>query len=270
MQRRERRHGRGDSVSVLSKVHLTHFLKQLVGALATPLMCGFLIAFAGAIVRLCGWRRISAALWIGAASLVYLSATAPVADALLGPLEHRFSGIDDVRNLPPVRYIVVLGSGYAPRDGIPITAALREDSLARIAEGVRLMRKVHGASLVVSGGASGHETATAIGYAQFAVDFGVDSDSIVKLDKSLDTADEAGSIVAVVGKSPFILVTSAYHMPRAVRLMQLAGMQPIPAPTAQRTTGQVDFGARGWLPSSESLRKTERALHEYLGLMIVN
>jgi uncharacterized SAM-binding protein YcdF (DUF218 family) len=255
---------------VLANAHLMHFLKQLVGVVATPLMCGFLIAFAGAIVRLSGWRRISTVLWIGAACLVYLAATAPVADALLGPLEHRFSAINDVRNLPPVRYIVVLGSGYAPRDGIPITAALGDDSLARIAEGVRLLRKVHGASLVVSGGASEHQTATAIGYAQFAVEFGVDPDSIVSLDKPLDTADEAGSIVAVVGKSPFILVTSSYHMPRAVRLMQLAGMQPIPAPTAQRTSGQIDFSARGWLPSSESLRKTERALHEYLGLLIVN
>jgi len=65
-------------------------------------------------------------------------------------------------------------------------------------------------------------------------------------------------------------VTSAYHMPRAVRLMQLAGAHPIPAPTGQLAPRQLDFGALAWIPRSGSLHKTERALHEYMGLAIVN
>jgi uncharacterized SAM-binding protein YcdF (DUF218 family) len=251
-------------------MHLTQFIKDLVGTLAAPLACGFLIAIAGAIVRLFRWRRTATVLWLAAASVVYLSAIAPVADALLVPLESRYLPLSDIQSLPPVSYIVVLGSSYGPREGIPITAALEGDGLVRIAEGVRLKRLMSGARLVVSGGAPYPQTASAIGYAKFAVDLGVDADSIVKLDQPLNTAAEASSVAALVGKSPFILVTSAYHMPRAVRLMQLAGAHPIPAPTGQLAPRQLDFGAQGWIPRVGSLRKTERAIHEYMGMAIVN
>jgi uncharacterized SAM-binding protein YcdF (DUF218 family) len=251
-------------------MHLTYFLKHLLGGAAMPLVCGLFITLTGAIFRLFGRRTISTVLWVAAASLVYLSAIAPVANALLAPLEGRYPPLTDIQNLPRVNYIVVLGSDYVPRDGNPITAAFEIDGLARIAEGVRLMRQVHGARLVVSGGPSGKQTTSAIGYTKFAVDLGVDPGSIVKLDKALDTAEEASNVAALAGQSPFILVTSAYHMPRAMRLMQLAGARPIPAPTGQLARRQFDFGAGEWIPRSSSLRKTELALHEYLGLAIVN
>jgi uncharacterized SAM-binding protein YcdF (DUF218 family) len=251
-------------------MNLTHVAKEIVGTVATPLTCGLLFALAGAGARLAGWRRSSIALWVTAAFIVYLPATSPVADALLMPLESRYRPLSDTGDLPPVQFIVVLGSSYAPRDGNPITAALMGDGLVRIAEGVRLMRRVPGARLIVSGGAPAGQTASAIGYSRFAVDFGVDASAIVKLDTPLDTAEEASGVAALVGSAPFILVTSAYHMPRAMRLMQLAGARPIPAPTGQMAPRQIDFDARGWIPRSSSLRKTERALHEYMGLAILH
>jgi uncharacterized SAM-binding protein YcdF (DUF218 family) len=251
-------------------MHWTYFIKQVIGGTAMPLVCGLLIALAGAVARLLGRRRTSTVLWSVAALLVYLSAISPVADALLAPLEGKYPALTNVQNLPPVNYIVVLGSSYAPRGGIPITAALEGDALARIVEGVRLMRQVHGARLVVSGGGSGQQTPSATGYALLAIDLGIDPGAIVKLDGPLDTQDEAAGVVALIGKSPFILVTSAYHMPRAMRLMQIAGAHPIPAPTGQLARPQIDFDVRGWIPRSSSILKTERALHEYMGLAIAN
>jgi uncharacterized SAM-binding protein YcdF (DUF218 family) len=245
---------------------LNHFLSRLVGGLVSPLAWGFLIFVAGAIFRLSGRRRIATVLWSTAGLLVYLSAVAPVANALLAPLESRYPPLADTRKLLPVRYIVVLGSSYTPRDGIPITAALGGDALPRIAEGVRLMRQMPGVKLVVSGGATENWPPSALGYAEFAREFGVDEASIVKLDRPRDTAEEATVVSALVGDSPFILVTSAYHMPRAMRLMRAAGTHPIPAPTGQLVSRQVGFDARRWLPQSASIVKTERALHEYIGL----
>ena len=178
-----------------------------------------------------------------------------------------FPPIDDL-SLPEVRYIVVLGSGYGQRTDIPVTAALPPDALARITEGVRLMRLIRGARLVVSGGAPDRQTASAAGYAKFAIELGVDPDAIVKLDKSLDTADEAASVAGRLGTAPFVLVTSAYHMPRAMRLMQLAGAHPIAAPTGQLAPRRVGLSVEGWIPAATSLSKTDRALHEYIGLAI--
>ena len=105
----------------------------------------------------------------------------------------------------------------------------------------------------------------ALGYAEFAREFGVNEASIVVLNGSLDTHAEARSVAMLIGAAPFILVTSAYHMPRAMRLMERTGAHAIPAPTGQR----VDRSYRRWgdlVPTASGLSKTEHALHEYLGL----
>ena len=196
---------------------------------------------------------------------VYLGATGGVGDSLLGPLERQYPALQDGL-LPKVGYVVVLGSRYVPRDGIPVTAALDADGLARIAEGVRLARHLGAVRLVVSGGAAAGEAPPALGYAKFAREFGVDDVSLVVLNESRDTHEEARSVAALIGAAPFILVTSAYHMPRAMRLMEGAGAHAIPAPTGQR----VDRSYRGWgdlIPTASGLSKTEHALHEYLGLV---
>ncbi|HVC02257.1 MAG TPA: ElyC/SanA/YdcF family protein [Steroidobacteraceae bacterium] len=230
---------------------------------------GAVMAVAGAVLRLVRRRRAASSIWLAAACVVYLSATAPVANALLMPLENRYPPIEETRNLPSVKYIVVLGSGYAPRNWLPVTAALDCDGLARIAEGVILMRRIPGAHLIVSGGPSGTGVPSALGYAKFAREMGVEPQMISSLDKSLDTAEEARSVAAAVGDSSFILVTSAYHMPRAMRLMRLAGEMPIPAPTGQLAPRHLRFGWRAWLATTRSLRKTERAIHEYLALAVI-
>ncbi len=138
-----------------------------------------------------------------------------------------------------VRYVVVLGSSYEPHDSVPVTAALDYVGLTRIVEGVRLAKRLDAARLVVSGGG---RTGSAIGYAELAHDLGVSSDAIVVNDTPLDTGEEAKQSAQLVGAEPFLLVTSANHMPRAVRLLERAGAHPIPAPTDQRANSSARLG----------------------------
>jgi uncharacterized SAM-binding protein YcdF (DUF218 family) len=242
------------------------FVKQLVGVLATPLVIALLICAAAAVCRAFGRPRSAGWLLASAGALGYLGAIAPVGNALLVPLEHRYPPLHPDEALPKVRYVVVLGSSYAPRNGIPVTAALEEDGLVRVVEGVRLTRRRGELRLVVSGGAPRGRMPSAHGYAELARELGVGSASVVVLDRSLDTGDEAREVAALIGAAPFILVTSAYHMPRAVRLMERAGAHPIPAPTGHYVDEASDRDWRALLPNSTDLRKTERAMHEYLGL----
>jgi uncharacterized SAM-binding protein YcdF (DUF218 family) len=242
-----------------------YWIKQFVGALATPMMLAFLMVIVGVAARWLGRRRLAVWLWAGAAVMIYLGSIAPVANALLAPLERKYPPLRDDVALPAVHYIVVLGSSYAPRDGIPVTAALNGDGLVRITEGVRLFRKLPAARLVVSGGAPAGKPTSARGYARLARDFGVPDASIVVLDQALDTSSEARSIATLLGREPFILVTSAYHMPRAMWLMTRAGTRPVPAPTGQLYgVGSVSVGA--FRPTTAGLHRTETALHEYVGL----
>jgi uncharacterized SAM-binding protein YcdF (DUF218 family) len=246
---------------------MMYWIKQTVGALTAPVSIALLIGLLAGICRLAGRRRLSVWLWSGAAGIAYLSALDPVGDALLGPLERVYAPLRDERLTSAVKYVVVLGSSYDPRYGIPVTGALDADGLARIVEGVRLVAMTNGAFLVVSGGAPGQKPRPAEGYKRLARSLGVDPARIVVLDQALDTGDEARAVAARIGPAPFVLVTSAYHMPRAMRLMARAGTRAIPAPTGQQTGISPGFGWHDLLPGSQGLGKTERALHEYIGLV---
>jgi uncharacterized SAM-binding protein YcdF (DUF218 family) len=168
---------------------------------------------------------------------------------------------------PEVRHIVALGAAYWPRDGVPITGSINGDGIARLTEALRLRREFGIERLVLSGGRATSVAPSAEGYARLASALGTDRASMVLLDKPNDTAEEAAAVKALLGDQPFILVTSAYHMPRAMKLMERVGAHAIPAPAGHRGATPGGLPGSGWLPGASSLGKTEAALHEYAGLL---
>jgi uncharacterized SAM-binding protein YcdF (DUF218 family) len=242
-----------------------YVLRQAIDMLATPMVVAAMVAAVGGILWARGRQRAAGRLFIGAAAVVYIASLLPVGDMLLGHLERQYPPLSE-SDLPKVGYVVVLGASYWPRPAATVAAALGEEGLARIVEGVRIARRNGTARLVVSGGAPGGRAPPALGYAQMARELGIDNGSIVVLGESLNTGAEARSIAALTNGEPFLLVTSAYHMPRAVRLMERVNARPIPAPTDQQTGAAYAHYWNYFLPASAGLRRTERAIHEYLGL----
>jgi uncharacterized SAM-binding protein YcdF (DUF218 family) len=74
----------------------------------------------------------------------------------------------------------------------------------------------------------------------------------------------------LLGTKPFLLVTSAYHMPRAMLLMRRAGAEPIAASAGQRAFGATPISWRSFVPGAGGLGNTECALHEYAGLVAIS
>ncbi|SQI89181.1 membrane Protein [Klebsiella oxytoca] len=62
---------------------------------------------------------------------------------------------------------------------------------------------------------------------------GVPRSEIIVLDKPKDTEEEAAAVKEAVGDAPFLLVTSASHLPRAMIFFRRAGLAPLPAPANQ-------------------------------------
>jgi len=241
-------------------------LKQAVHLLLMPLTVVLLLAAAAWALRLLRCKRASNAVLIALPLVAYLSSTSMVARVVLTPLEKKYPPLNEQPALPAVKFVVVLGSAYHPYDDVPVTAALDPDGLARIVEGVRLVRLLPHARLVVSGGAAQGKPRPAHGYAKLAQSLGVDRGSTVILDKARDTASEAREIASFLGAEPFILVTSSHHMPRAMLLMERAGLNAIAAPATQRVR---PFIWRDFLPDSRGLSGTELAMHEYAGLAAI-
>jgi uncharacterized SAM-binding protein YcdF (DUF218 family) len=245
---------------------MLHHLKQWIGLLGMPLVVAFLVAAVAAAYRVRDRHQAARRLFLAAALLTYLASIRLVGDALLGPLERRYPSLSDEPAPPPVSYVVVLGADYRPRAGISVTAALDAEGLVRIVEGIYLTRRLGTARLVVSGGAPPGRAPPALGYAKFARRCGVPDASVVSLSDSLDTHDEARAVAKLLGPQPFILVTSAFHMPRAMWLMERAGAHPIAAPVGQRARGMNGDMIGELIPASSGLSETENALHEYIGL----
>jgi len=106
------------------------------------------------------------------------------------------------------------------------------------------------------------------GYAQAAQALGVDPGRIGVLDTPVDTAQEAYAVRDVLADGErFVRVTAASHMQRAVCHFERAGLEPIPAPTGFKTGSERVRTLAYWVPSAGNLRKTERAVHETLGLL---
>jgi uncharacterized SAM-binding protein YcdF (DUF218 family) len=244
--------------------------KLTLDAWLLPLPISLIAVCAGLLFRLAGRPRVARAL-IGAGVTFAVAVTlGPIANALLRPLETRYPAVLDASALPSApHYVAVLGSGYSPRDGLPVTAALDAIAVVRLAEGVRLFRQLPGAQLIVSGGPQRGEPPVAGGYALAAAALGVPRAAMILIDQPLDTGAEIRAIHARIGDAAVLVVSSAAHMPRVMALCRREGLRAIAAPTGNLTdpTGQVISWS---LPSGRSLRKSETALHEYLGLLALS
>jgi len=249
---------------------MKYVLRDVVDLLSMPLVLMFGLLLIALLLRWRGHFRASLATGIASLALVYLASLEPVASALLAPLES-YPALDDAHLPQGIAGIAVLGAYYAPRTDTPITAQLPDQGLERVAEGVRLARRYGNVRLVLSGGVppGPGRTPSAHGYAVFAREMGIDPASIVVVDKPATTSEEARALTQLFGQSPFVLVTSASHMKRAMMLFEGQGAHPIPAPTGQRS-GPIPGFPYNALPKGANLRNTELALHEYLGILAIS
>ena len=234
-------------------------LKKFIAAFLTPMALCWEISFCG-LILLWFTRKKKAAkvlLTIGL-GLLYLLSFRPLSSAFLMPLENRYPYY---QGRDAVSYILVLGGGAVEDPRLPIVSQLSDPSLNRLVEGIGIYRRIQGAKLIFSG------AKVALLMSAVAQSLGVNENDILIEANAKDTKDEARNIQRIVGQAPFILVTSASHIPRAVALFKKQGMSPIPAPVRYMVRGEYILNVEFFLPSPGELDKTGRAWHEYLGLL---
>jgi uncharacterized SAM-binding protein YcdF (DUF218 family) len=200
--------------------------------------------------------------------LLMLFSYEPLPDLLLRPLEYRYPPLVRVNDLPEIRWIVVLGGGHTSDPQIPANSQLEDSSLSRLVEAIRLHNSLPGSKLILSGGVLYDPVPEAKVLADVALALRVDRKNLVLESLSKDTEEEAVLIQKMVGKDPFVLVTSASHMPRSMAFFRKLGMHPIAAPTdygvKERQGEEISPGI--FFPGIGELKKTQAAIYEYLGL----
>lgn len=250
------------------------WLKKAITFCLMPLQACLALMVLGMIIALRGRHpRFGRALMMLGTLLLLVLSHRQVGLRLLAPLEQTYPAVPELAEgytlpseLEQCRYIVVLGGGHTDTGRLPATSQLSPYALARITEGVRLARLLPEAKLITTGpGAIGRPTHAEI-LARAAQSLGVDPARFVYLDQGRDTEGEAEAIRGTVGDAPFALVTSAWHMPRAMALMHGAGLKPYPCPTDFHAKTADTFELSNWLWGIDGLENSSWAIYERLGM----
>ncbi len=248
-------------------------LKKIISPLFYPLTLCLILMICGLFLLWFTKRQKSGKILVSV-GVIFMAALSygTISDSLLRPLERTFPPFqmeklpDPVPFEQKVKWIVVLGGGHASDPGLPVTSQISFESLARLTEAVRLYRSLPGTKLILSGGAVFDPVSNARIYFKTARIMDVPAWDLVLSEQARDTEEEARLIEKTVGKDPLILVTSAFHMPRAMALFKKRGMDPIPAPAAHLVKEQPYRAPGDFFPSAVDLQKAQMAVHEYLGI----
>ncbi len=237
--------------------------KNLFGTLLLPPTNGLLLLLVAALFRR---RRWAFGLALVGGTLLFLQSLPIVTSYLIAPLEARAGGV--FVSAQGARAIVVLGSGLrrdAPEYG---SDTVNERSLVRLRYGATLARQLQLPVLIAGGVPPQASRAEADVMAAIAEkEFGV----AVRWEESesRDTADNArmsARILKAAGIRRVVLVTQAFHLPRARRLFEAAGLEVIPAPTDFKGPGEGPLEVFDFLPQARAIQTSYYALHEWLGL----
>ncbi|WP_163339178.1 ElyC/SanA/YdcF family protein [Desulfopila sp. IMCC35008] len=166
-----------------------------------------------------------------------------------------------------VQYIAVLGSGHVSDPRLPSTSQIGSSSLFRLVEGIRLHNELENSTLIISGGVGYDPVPNARVVAEVAGILGVDQNDMIIEERPRDTIQEAEIIREKVGGTPFILVTSAYQMPRAMGIFEDAGLHPIPAPTNYIIKEYESASPADILPNAGNLSLSKQVMYEKLGYL---
>lgn len=245
------------------------YVSKIAWFVIQPLGLVMLLVGLTLIAVIAGKRRLSIILPLMALVILGISSLSNLGQLILTPLEERFVRPDPVP--AAIAGIIVLGGGLAgavneARGGYEMEAAGD-----RFLEGAVLARRYPDVPLLISGG-SGELIASGEGDAVTAARLfgalGIPQDRLVLETASRNTDENARFTASLLGdkaKQPWLLVTSAFHMPRSMALFRKAGVNVVPWPTDYRSPGptRLRFGGRSAISALDELTL---AMREWTGL----
>jgi uncharacterized SAM-binding protein YcdF (DUF218 family) len=242
---------------------------KIVWMLASPIDLLLVGALVGALLGYGRHARYGRALALAAILILAAAATSPIGLLLIAPLEDRFP--PPPADLPPPEGIIVLGGAIDDMASAARGQTIFDEGGERLTEAVILAKRYPKARIVYAGGSAsltGGTSTEALQAREFMVAMGVAPERVTIEDKSRNTDENARFTAAIVHPQPsqrWIIVTSAFHMPRAMGVFEKVGFHPIAYPVAFRTLGG-EGDPRVILDPTKNLQIFQFALHEWIGL----
>lgn len=241
---------------------------KILAWLIYPLSLGLLSLILAYGAFLLGKKRSFHVLFLLGIVVLYLCSIGPGAAFLLRTLERK--------HLPPnpsglkADAIVVLGGDLRkkvfPREDIEVDGN-------RVIKGVRLFKQGAAPLMIMSGGSGDlfdQAFKEVVIMKELATQFEVPKEKIIIETESRNTRENilyTKKILDRVKAKRIILVTSAYHLPRAYALAKKAGIDAVPVPSDFYAADE-GYDAFSFLPHPTALLHSTMALKEHVGIFV--
>ena len=212
-------------------------------------------------------------------ALLWILGTPVVADTVMRSLEDRYTWRPDAAYAEADAVFVLGGGILGPRDRSGAPSGIEVEwgaSADRFERALSLHLSGRARVLVLSAGAPGNpgEPGDGARLREIAIQRGVPPESVIVTREVLNTATEADALTELASRLHWkrvLLVTSAFHMPRAMRLFRKCPAEVVPVPVDYQTPAAgMPSGSAGldqYLPQAEALFRSERAVREYWGIL---
>ncbi|MDA0262242.1 MAG: YdcF family protein [Proteobacteria bacterium] len=248
---------------------MTFIASKILWALVQPSNLLLLLLATGVALSWTGWQKWGRRLATIATLALLAIAILPVGGWLYHPLETRFAV---PKTLPEtISGIIVLGGATSPALTERWDQPSLNDNSERLVALVSLARRYPSARLIFTGGSGSLRPGRlreADVVRRVLDDIGFSSQRVTYESRARNTIENAVNTFDLVRPTKdenWLLVTSAYHMPRAVGCFRTAGWTVIPYPVDYRMAGRGGIGFR--LKMSQGLRAFDKAVHEWTGLI---
>lgn len=241
---------------------------SILSSILSNLYLWLVIVIAAAVRHSTAGNRQGRIIGLTLVALLWLIGTRPVAEAIIRPLESRYSP-PDIESLKQrgTRQVVVLTGGGYPVKKDSLASAFPHATAYRFLGGMELCSRLGPDCRIIFSGSAGRESrdnATADTMRDLALLMEPGREVIAE-SFSGSTEEHPTNVGPLLGNAPFVLVTSAMHMPRSMRTFRKAGLDPTPYPVDYLAMGK--YGWSDFLPSSENLWELGAALREYEALL---
>jgi uncharacterized SAM-binding protein YcdF (DUF218 family) len=245
-------------------------LSKTLGVMLLPTNLLIGAGIAGMILLVTRFAPQGRKLLIASTILLAICGFSPLGNLLLYPLEARFAPWDEARGAPDG--IVVLGGSIEPDLSAARGTAVFSGSVDRIIAAAALAHRYPSARIVFSGGSANliaDDAAKEADTARAVFErLGIAKDRLMMERASRNTVENAEFSKALVSPKPgerWLLVTSAYHMPRSIGIFRKVGFAIEPYPVDWRTGGPGDL-LRFSIYALDGLGRVEIAMREWIGL----
>ena len=255
------------------------YLSKLLPLFAYPLGLACCLLLFSLFIR--SRRRMADTLLGVAFFVLWLSSTNWVGFSLMRSLEWQYFPPEVV---PTADVIVVLG-GVTRAAQYPRTAVELNEGADRLFYAAELYKQGKAPFVLLTGGhgpfqAAQNQPSEAEAMAEIIQKIGVPNDALWLENRARNTYENglySGDMLREANIKRILLVTSADHMPRSVRIFENQGFEVIPAPTDYIVTEQgwrfiwepsVSVQFFNALPSVNGLAMTTEAIKEYMGLLV--